>query len=851
MYNNNSMYNKMYNSLIRGSALLLCIASFAMAQKPVYRFLLVAGANDGGPGRPVLRYAESDAQTFAGVLAEMGGVSAEQRVLLKEPSPEALKKGFAELEKKLHDPRYRNGRREVVVYYSGHADESGLRLGKSVMPWPELRKQVDNLGAEVKIAVLDACGSGAITRLKGGMARPAFLSDASSDMKGYAFLTSSSEDESSQESDRLRGSFFTHALVSGLRGAADMSGDGKVTLGEAYQFAFNETLQKTQATSGGAQHPSRDMNLAGTGDVVMTDVRQTSAGLVLDADLDGRVFIRDNKGNLVAELYKSKGRSLELGLPAGVYQVQLEQTQFWSADGLQLKDGKKLRLAQGQFKAIRREKAMARGGDDSLTESNRMLDSARKLPFTMNPSVFYTHSEAPEHGMQLSLLVNNAEAEYVGSQVSLIANVAQKDMEGLQVNTFANVARGHLSGSQIGAGINVAKNMTGAQISSGFNIADSVEGVQVASGMNITYGAIYGLQAGLLNISADGGRGAQGGILNISADSLSGGQGGVLNIGTKNSTLQGGVLNIAQHAGKVQGGVANIAGSVDYVQGGVFNVAGYAGHVQGGVFNAADSVSVLQGGVFNAARHAGKVQGGVTNIASRVDYVQVGVFNAAGNVSRFQGGVFNVAGSVGVLQGGLFNIVGRTTGRQIGLINIAGHSDKTPIGLINIVGNGIFDATSYLDETGGWGVSLHTGTPWLYTLFEYNQTWNSDGNWPRSWGLGLGTRFGMRGTFFNLDYAFLNVYDSKPDNFSLIEVEMDNESTYMHRNLHKVRLGAAYQILPGVALNGGMSMNSLVASNSTDLVLTPKGDYHWNWTFGRYTTRCWPGAYAGLTVGMF
>ena len=84
-------------------------------------------------------------------------------------------------------------------------------------------------------------------------------------MQGYAFLTSSSENEAAQESERLRGSFFTHALLTGLRGAADVSGDGKVTLNEAYQFAFNETLVQTTPTQAGAQHPAYDIKMAGTG----------------------------------------------------------------------------------------------------------------------------------------------------------------------------------------------------------------------------------------------------------------------------------------------------------------------------------------------------------------------------------------------------------------------------------------------------------------------------------------------------------------------------------------------------------------------------------------------------------
>ena len=74
------------------------------------------------------------------------------------------------------------------------------RLGEEIYSWKEFRKRVDALHADVKIAVIDACGSGAITRVKGGVAVPAFMVDKSSDMKGYAFITSSTQDESSQES---------------------------------------------------------------------------------------------------------------------------------------------------------------------------------------------------------------------------------------------------------------------------------------------------------------------------------------------------------------------------------------------------------------------------------------------------------------------------------------------------------------------------------------------------------------------------------------------------------------------------------------------------------------------------
>ena len=75
--------------------------------------------------------------------------------------------------------------------------------------------------------------------------------DASSDMRGHAFLTSSAADERAQESDRIAASYFTYYLVSGLRGAADINPDKRVTLQEAYQFASQETLARTERSQAG------------------------------------------------------------------------------------------------------------------------------------------------------------------------------------------------------------------------------------------------------------------------------------------------------------------------------------------------------------------------------------------------------------------------------------------------------------------------------------------------------------------------------------------------------------------------------------------------------------------------
>jgi caspase domain-containing protein len=340
----------------------VCLADLPAAGSP-RRLALVVGSNRGAADRVPLRYAVSDADRFADILTRMGGVAPADRVVLRDPGRKGLMEALSATASRASAARVAAQRVEVIVYFSGHADEQGLMLGREVVRYAELRQAIQAIGADVGIAILDACASGAITRLKGGRAGPAFLHDVSSEVKGYAFLTSSSEDEAAQESERLRGSFFTHALVSGLRGAADVTGDGKVTLNEAYQFAFNETLVQTTPTQAGAQHPAYDIKMAGTGDVVMTDVRENSASLVLAEDYEGRFVVVSGKRHLVAELYKPSGRKVELGLEPGEYEVYFAEGQKLSKSALALVDGQRQELTRQSLQPAERLPTRLRGSD--------------------------------------------------------------------------------------------------------------------------------------------------------------------------------------------------------------------------------------------------------------------------------------------------------------------------------------------------------------------------------------------------------------------------------------------------------------------------------------------------------
>lgn len=610
------MFLNSLKKVIRFSSVFILIAFSVYANAAtelslINRFVVAVSANKGGTGQPVLRYAESDAKSFTKVLKEMGGVLPENVIFVNEPSVEKLQNEFSNLDKKLAKAK-ENGRNEVLIYYSGHANEKGLQLGNEIYTWKELRHRIDSLHADVKIAVIDACGSGAITRVKGGRAIPAFIVDKSSDMKGYAFITSSTQDESSQESDKIKGSFFTHSLVSGLRGAGDLSNDGRVTLSEAYQFAFNETLQKTESTIGGVQHPTRDMNLVGTGDVVMTDLRTTSARLDLAENISGRLYIRDANGELVAELHKKQGQLISLGLPSGHYTVSVQQDSVYKNTSISLENGKRQKILAENFKSAPSEKATLRGevkaNKDSVSNTLDSLKENGKFRFTFN---FLDFEENPRKGFQFGFFVANASDYMIGTQLSIFANIAHKEMHGLQLSSVVNFGLNHFEGAQLAPVVNYAKSFEGLQLSSVANIAkdkssgtqisaamnvidDTLSGAQIAAGLNIAHTTNVQIVAGM-NIAKKSNVQASGGI-NISGEN-SALQLAPLNIGAKENGAQVGVLNIA---GKTQGrqwGVLNICGTCEKTPIGLINIVG------NGVWNINPYVNEM--GALGASLHLG------------------------------------------------------------------------------------------------------------------------------------------------------------------------------------------------------------------------------------------------------
>jgi len=295
----------------------------AVAAAQVERFAVVVGNDTGAPPELPLRWAEADATRVAAVLQEVGGVRPENVALLRGQDADGVRRALIAVNDRIRDA----GRETVLfVYYSGHADAEDLHLGTTSLALRELEQLVRGSAASFRLLVLDACRSGALTRVKGGTPIPPFELRVSERVpgEGAVFLTSSSASEDSQESDDLKGSFFTHAFVSGLLGAADADGDGRVTLEEVYRHAYDATVRGSSRTLAGLQHPTFQYDVRGQGDVVLATLlgnERTRAWLVFPEGLTWLVFQGSADGPVVGEIGRAD-RVRRLSVRAGTLFVR-------------------------------------------------------------------------------------------------------------------------------------------------------------------------------------------------------------------------------------------------------------------------------------------------------------------------------------------------------------------------------------------------------------------------------------------------------------------------------------------------------------------------------------------------
>jgi len=285
------------------------------------RYAVIIGQNDGGGKYKPLKYAEDDARRFSDLLIDIGGFDRNHVISLLGTDSLQINAALEKTAEKLIRNKAETSSL-FLFYYSGHADETSILLGKSRYSFEALQKQISNFPSRIRIAIFDACQSGVITAFKGGARADPFFLQNQPQVKGQVIIASSAANERAQESDALKGSVFSFLWLNGLRGSADLSADRKITLNEAYQYAYRKTVETSALASGEIQHPVYRFSIQGQGDILLTDLEKASGGIIIEKSCVGKFLVlSENYLDVFADFYKDKEVEQFISLAPGRYTI--------------------------------------------------------------------------------------------------------------------------------------------------------------------------------------------------------------------------------------------------------------------------------------------------------------------------------------------------------------------------------------------------------------------------------------------------------------------------------------------------------------------------------------------------
>ncbi|MEP0924371.1 SUMF1/EgtB/PvdO family nonheme iron enzyme [Leptolyngbya sp. ST-U4] len=238
------------------------------------RWAVIVGISRYKHNRLNLKYADRDAEELYNVLTTPTGGGFKREHICKLTNEEATTQNITRaLRSFLKKPARED---LVVIYFACHGAPDFDRPGNvyllshdsdpddiagTALPMREIDLSLkENLHAEKVIVLVDACHSAAIG---GGIGRRSAIDDStllnrylqqmSQAKGGLALLTSAEANEVSLEDSRWGGGHgvFTHYLLEGMRGAADIDQNGIVTIGELFEYVRDNVKRATEYR----QHP--------------------------------------------------------------------------------------------------------------------------------------------------------------------------------------------------------------------------------------------------------------------------------------------------------------------------------------------------------------------------------------------------------------------------------------------------------------------------------------------------------------------------------------------------------------------------------------------------------------------
>ena len=299
-------------------------------------FALVVGVNtsldkDVAP----LKYADDDAARYFDLFRLLGArttvlarlddntkrLHPQAAAEAREPKRPELDAAITQLADDVARANARGVETTVYVTYAGHGSVDQGRgyvtLEDTKLTGADLAKALAKVPAKRIHLVVDACSSYflAYARGAGGKRRAvqAFAADAelAADPRIGLVLSTSSARES-HEWDAFQAGVFSHEVRSGLYGAADADGDGRVTYRELAAFVARANVSIPNEKF----RPEVHTRAPGGADALV-DLRAAGGRrLTIDGAHAGHYYLEDARGVRLADVHNTRGTDLYLVRPA-------------------------------------------------------------------------------------------------------------------------------------------------------------------------------------------------------------------------------------------------------------------------------------------------------------------------------------------------------------------------------------------------------------------------------------------------------------------------------------------------------------------------------------------------------
>jgi len=242
-------------------------------------FLVTIGINQYKNPKYNLNYAQADADGVQLMISQQANSLFQEIISFSIRNDQAVKTNILAA---LEDIKMKSEEQDMLVlYYAGHGVMSeGVSRDKEFFIVPhdvtqlygkdellfekavsatELKTAARQINAQKQVFFLDACqSSGALegmeNRTRGVAEEKAIAQLARS--TGSFWITSTGTDQFASEFAKLGHGIFTHALIEGLKGAADTNGDLRLTVRELSTYIENKVPELSDQLKGSPQYPS-------------------------------------------------------------------------------------------------------------------------------------------------------------------------------------------------------------------------------------------------------------------------------------------------------------------------------------------------------------------------------------------------------------------------------------------------------------------------------------------------------------------------------------------------------------------------------------------------------------------